>query len=58
MICAPPLLLEVFAASPVPTGPISQAAAEAIARILLARAKAEGEEDGTQAGDGREGNGQ
>jgi hypothetical protein len=35
MICAPGQLPELFAATPVPAGRISDEAAEAIARLLL-----------------------
>jgi hypothetical protein len=41
VICAPALLPEVFSDSPEPVGPISDAAAEILAAILLESVEAE-----------------
>ena len=55
MICAPALLPELFAETEIPTGPISEAAADLIARILWDAA--EGNEEQQASGKGQGGNG-
>jgi hypothetical protein len=44
VICAPALLPDIFAETPVPAGPISDEAAEAIARLLWQAAAEEAEQ--------------
>jgi hypothetical protein len=48
MICAPALLPELFAESPVPAGPITDQAAEMIAWLLLEATKGDGEQAANQ----------
>ncbi|MFZ1936394.1 MAG: hypothetical protein WCB27_15620 [Thermoguttaceae bacterium] len=50
MICAPALLPEVFAETPIPAGPISDEAAEAIARLLWDAAEDDSEHQRTTLG--------
>ena len=46
MICAPAMLPDIFAGTPVPVGPISDEAADAIARLLLEAVEDDGEQQG------------
>ena len=43
MICAPALLPELFAETPIPAGPISTEAADAIALLLWTAAESDGQ---------------